>query len=481
MHFKSKIAIFLVFLGILLAPMIQRNTGLFPVRELRGQGDPPAYPVFSLRSWFSAEFQEKYTTATEQHIGFRQVLIRMKNQADYMLFRKANASGVVVGRRNYLFESDYIRSYTGRDYLGDYYWEQKFSRLARVTDTLQKLGIQLAIVLEPGKATYCPEFIPGRFARYQGESTNYSAIKEKATGRNIPLLDLNALFATSRATAPFPLFPKGGIHWSAGGMAIAADTILAFIDGNLGIPVPDLVIDRIERTDSLKETDNDLVEIMNLACKPVHLRMAYPSWYFEAPDSLKRPRVLAISDSFFFNFLNAKIPADAFANEAFWYYNQTVYPETWTVPKDTGSLNIRETVESMDLILIMVTERFYHRFDWDFTDVLYRLYFPDAAKEYRYDFMRNIVRNYIWFDDIQRQSDYSSIPLETKLLANADYLLWEADQAGKIPHDIDFYRVNIMKDPTWMKQIRGKAVINGITVDEQILRDALWLLNNQNQ
>jgi hypothetical protein len=481
MQFKSKIAIFIVFVGILLAPMIQRNTGLFRIRELRGQGDAPAYPAFSLKSWFSAEFQEKYNAATEQHIGFRPALIRMKNQVDYTLFRKANASGVVVGRRNYLFESDYIRSSTGRDFLGDYYWEQKFNRLSRVTDTLQKLGIRLAVVLEPGKATYFPEYIPRRYTRYHGAASNYSAIKGKAADRNIPLLDLNAFFADSRATAPFPLFPKGGIHWSAVGVAYAADTLLSFINEHLGIPVPDLVIDQMESTDSLKGTDNDLVEIMNLAIKPVHPPMAYPSWRFEAPDSLKKPRVLAISDSFFFNFLNAKIPAVAFANEAFWYYNQAVYPETWSAPKDTGSLNIRETVESMDLILIMVTERFYHRFDWDFTDVLYSFYFPDAAKEYRYDFMRNIVRNYVWFDDIQRQSDYSSVPMETKLLANADYLLWEADQAGKIPHDIDFYRVNIMKDTTWMRQIREKAGINGITIDSQILLDAEWLLKNQNQ
>jgi hypothetical protein len=215
--------------------------------------------------------------------------------------------------------------------------------------------------------------------------------------------------------------------------------------------------------------------------RPRHLRMGYPTWHYEKKDSAAKPRVLSISDSFYFNFLNAKMPANAFANEAFWYYNKTIYPDTWTAEKDTTGLNIRETAESMDLILIMVTERFYHRFDWDFTDVLYNHYFPTAPKEYRYDYIRDIVRNYLWFDDIQKQSDYEAVPMETKLAGNADYLFWEADQAGKIPHNTDYYRASIMKDSTWMKQIREKAEINKISVEEQLKLDAEWMIKNQNQ
>jgi hypothetical protein len=190
---------------------------------------------------------------------------------------------------------------------------------------------------------------------------------------------------------------------------------------------------------------------------------------------------LVISDSFFFNILNAKIPARAFANEAFWYYNKTIYPETWSAPKDTASVNVRETVESMDLVLIMVTERFYHRFDWDFTDAMYTRYYPGEVKEYRYDLTRNIIRDYNWFDLVQKQSDYSSIPMKDKLIGHTDYLFWEADQAGRIPHDADYYMLNIMKDSVWMKQIREKAKINGVTVKEQLRMDAEWMLKNQNQ
>lgn len=475
MNQKLKTAVFLLLLMILLVPMIQQNTGLFRVTNLRGQADPAAYPRFTVKTWFSDEFQVQFNRATEENVGLRNVLIRLKNQMEYGLYHKANASGVVVGKQSYLFESDYIRSYTGRDYLGDYFWDQKFNRLKLVSDTLLKLGVKVAIVLEPGKASFYPEFIPDRFKRFKSKQSNYQAILSESTKKRIPLLDLNKFFRDKKSTSPYPLFPKGGIHWSNGGMVTAADTLLGFINGALQLPVANLVIDRVEMSDSLKDTDGDVAGLMNLMKAPKHPKMGYPVFHLDDAGSVQKPRVLAISDSYFFNLLGSKIPAKAFANEAFWYYNHAIYPDTWASPKDTGSVDVPKTVESMNLVLIMVTERFYHRFDWDFTDVLYRHYYPAALKEYRYDYTRDIIRHYIWFDDIQQQSDYSGVLMEDKLFGNAGYLFWQADQAGKIPHDLGYYRMNIMNDAVLMKQIREKAVINNISVDEQVTRYAIWI------
>ncbi|MFO7615862.1 MAG: hypothetical protein R6V75_01270 [Bacteroidales bacterium] len=481
MEKRSQIAIFLLLWLILWLPLIQMKTQLFPVRDLRGQASPPEFPAFTLKGWFSNEFQEQFNPAAEHHIGFRNGLIRFRNQLEYTLFRKANAAGVVVGRGNYLYETDYIRSYTGRDYLGDYFWAQKFNRLERVADTLAALGVNLAVVLEPGKATFYPEYIPRRYLSFRSDRTNYGAILREAERRTIPLLDLNRFFADIKPQAPYPLFPKGGIHWSVGGMVTAADTLLDFIGHRFGFDLPRIVVDRVEMSDSLRDTDDDLARIMNLMFRPNHPEMGYPEYHLAGGDTSRLPRVLAISDSYYFNFLNARIPARAFANEAFWYYNQEIYPETWSTRTDTSSVDIRREVEGMDVVLIMVTERFYHRFDWDFTDVLYALYYPDAEKEYRYDHMRGILRFYSWFDELVKEADFTGKRVELLLKGHADYLFWQDDQAGKVPHDVDYYRMNITKDSTWMQQIREKARINGISVDEQVRVDARWLAESQNQ
>ncbi|MFA6127075.1 MAG: hypothetical protein WC699_07205 [Bacteroidales bacterium] len=481
MNQKLKTAIFILLMVILVIPVIQQKTGIFKVKPLHGQADPAAFPKFSIKTWFTDEFQVKCNLAVEENVGFRPGLIRLKNQIEYTVYHKANASGVVVGKQGYVFETDYIRSYTGRDYLGDYFWDQKFNRLKQVRDSLAARGVKIAIVLEPGKATFLPEKIPSRFLRFKSDHTNYHAILSQSERVGIPVLDLNRLFRDSRNSSAYPLFPKGGIHWSSGGMVLAADTLIGFISVALHFTVPDLVVDRVEMSDSLRDTDGDVIEIMNLLKAPKHPAMGYPVFHFAGSDTIKKPKVLVISDSYFFNILGAKIPARAFANEAFWYYNKSIYPDTWSAPKDTADIDVPKTVEGMDLVLILVTERFYHRFDWDFTDVLYHHYFPASAREYRYDFMRGIVRNYVWFDDIQQQADFSGTPMQDKLIGNADYLFWLDDQAGKIPHDVGYFRLNIMKDPAWMKQIREKALINNISVDDQITRDAIWMLEKENQ
>jgi len=481
MNQKIKTAIFILLIFILMVPAIQQNTGLFKMKPLVGETVVAGYPRFSLKTWFDGSFQEKFNKATEERVGFRPLLIRSKNQLEYALFNKANASGVVVGKDRYVFESDYIRSLTGRDYLGEYYWKQKFDRLKLVSDTLAKLGVKLAIVLEPGKATYYPEKIPSRFIRFKSDQNNYQSILKESDQRHIPLLDLNRYFRDSKATAPFPLFPKGGIHWANGGMVFAADTLLEFIDKTMGLPVPDLVIDSVEMRHELRDTDGDVVGIMNLLIAPEHPDMGYPVFHLQEQDTFPRSRVLVISDSYYFNLMGPKIPARAFANEAFWYYNKYIYPDTWSAEKVTGSIDVPKTVESMNMVLLMVTERFYHRFDWDFTDNLYYHYFPSAPKEYRYDYIRSIMGDFNWFDGIQLQADYSGVPMQEKLIGNADYLFWVDDQAGKIPHDLGYYRVRVQQNPELMKQIHEKAGANNISVDEQVTLDARWLQEHQNQ
>ena len=79
----------IVFVLMVLAfclPFIQQNTKFVEVRGLRGSGDPPAYPHFSLASWVDGSFQAGTDQAIEQRIGFRPLLIRMKNQLEYSLF-----------------------------------------------------------------------------------------------------------------------------------------------------------------------------------------------------------------------------------------------------------------------------------------------------------------------------------------------------------------------------------------------------------
>jgi len=208
--------------------------------------------------------------------------------------------------------------------------------------------------------------------------------------------------------------------------------------------------------------------------------MGYPEFNIPVlPDSAK-PRVLTISDSFFFNILNAGIPKMAFANEAFWYYSNTIYPDTWSAKRDTSMINIRQEVESMDLIMLMITERFYYKLAWNFIDHLYKVYYPDDIANYLYDYYGSIIRNYEWFDMVYHDAQIKQISMETSLRDNAFYQFWRDDEKGMFTKDAAYYVMKMRKDTAWFNQVAEKAIINGIDIEQQLVLDGLWLENQNN-
>jgi len=473
----------ILFTGIFLVlflPLIQQKTGLVKIAPLAGAQSSAPLPGYSLKSWADGSFQRAYDQGLEDRIGFRPWLVRMKNQVEYSLFRKANATGVVVGRKAYLFEDDYIRSYTGRDYLGDRFWNQKFRRMELVRDTLKSLGIELALVLEPGKASYYPEYIPKRKMRDALPSTNYKAIINNAEAIAIPTLDINSLFVNRKAESSFPHFPKGGIHWSYSAMIEAVDTLLRFADNLTPREIPAMSIEKGDITKSARDTDNDLVEIMNLIFTPPHSEMHYPEIEFESLSDSLKPRILTISDSFFFNILNAGIPKQAYANEAFWYYSKAIYPETWSEPRDTSMINIQKEVESMDLILIMITERFYYKMAWNFIEVLYKSYFPEHIRNYPYDYQARILTDYQWFNLVVKDAEQRGVSVAQGLKDHSTYQIWKDEQDGLLAKDAGYYVMEIRKDPIWLSKIEEKAKLNGISLEEQIELDAKWMESQNN-
>lgn len=471
----QKNILFIIISLVLFFPLIQQKANIVDIGNLAGEQSISYAPEFSIKKWFDGSYQNSYDKYFDKNIGFRPWFVRAKNQLEYNLFRKANATGVVVGKKGYLFESDYIRAYTGGDFLGDWFWDEKFRRMNLVRDTLKSLGVELALVLEPGKASYYPEYIRKRQLNKALAKTNYKAILKRTDSLLFPILDINDLFVKRKGKTEFSHFPKGGIHWSQSAMIEAVDTLLQFTRQLTLKTIPDMSISEGEVTKELKYTDKDLVEIMNLAIDPPHPAMHYPEFSFEeVPDSSK-PRVLTISDSFYFNILNAGITRNAFANEAFWYYSKKIYPETWSKPLNTDMIDVRKEVESMDIVLMMITERFFFKTAWNFIEELYKSYYPDHLLNYLYDYQANILTDYNWFDLVVKDAGYRKISVAEALKDHASYVMWQDEQSGKLKKDAGFFAMKIRKDPNWLSKVKEKALSKGISLDEQIELEARWM------
>lgn len=469
--------LYYIIIFLLVLPSLQRLTSLVPVPPLDGDFKVPERPVFSKTDWWSGQFQSAYQEYIENKTGFRKVLVRLNHQIDFSLFSEANAEGIVIGRNNNLFEKDYIRAYLGGDYIGDVAIDKKIRRLKFLQELLKKKGKDLILVFEPGKASYQSEDIPERFYRqYPPSKTNYQAFLESSVKYGIHYLDFNDWFKKMKPKTEHPLYANTGIHWSHYGMYLAADSLIRYLENLRGMDLAEMVLDRWEVSNEARGSEYDAARALNLLMTIRNQQLAYPVFHFEHYKEKKKISVLTVADSYYWNIYNTRLPLHLFNNEAFWYFNAKVYPDTYHQPIFTESLNIIEEVEKQDVIFLMVTERFLYKFDWGFIDRLFEAYTPELLKDEPYLYEGKIKGYSEWFDNVEIKAKNSGISISEALTRDALYTWMNENRAEYMLYfGTDHYIQNICGDRSWYEQEKLKSEEKKKNLKDVIEQDADYL------
>jgi hypothetical protein len=355
-----------VFTCMLFLPMIQRNLPLKQIAPLNGAIIKAEKPTFTWKTWFDGTFATSYDTYLNQDFGFRNLFVRLNNQLAFNLYKKAKANGVIVGKENYLYEESYIKAYYGTDFLGDSTITSKVGKLKFLADTLKTMNVDLVIVFAAGKGSFYPQYFPDKYKTVKGP-TNYEVYKRQTQNAGLNVIDFNSFFLKARDTSRYPLYPKTGIHWSSYGMIKVADSLLRYIEKLKGSDIPDIVIDSIEVTDKLRDSDMDIEGGMNLFFKLKNFPMAYPAFHYNK-EGKTRPKVLVVSDSYYWGLFSKGLSSQAFNDSRFWFYNLDVYPDSYVNHTTINQLNIAKEITSQDVIILMATEATLNRFPWGFDD-----------------------------------------------------------------------------------------------------------------
>jgi hypothetical protein len=418
---------------ILIVPFFQEKLHLMELAPLKGSVTAPQEPVFSFKGWFSGEFQEQQENYLNEAFGFRNLFVRINNQIAFSLFNKAKANGVIVGKKNYLYEENYIKAYFGTDFIGNDSINNRMQRLKFIQDTLAKLNKTMMLVFAAGKGSFYPEYFPDKVKREKGV-TNYEKHVELAQNLGLKFIDFNKYFIEQKNQSKYPLYPQYGIHWSYYGMSLAADSIIRYIEKLRNIDMPGLFWDKIEMAPP-KITDYDIADGMNIKFRLKTFDMAYPNLQIQASEGKTRPSVLMIADSYYWDMFNFGI-SKAFSNDHFWYYNKQVYPDSFKSPLETSQLDLRAQIAQHDVIIIMATEANLPGFGWGFIENVYNSFRKNNAIS--------------GFDaDFQEK------------LATA--------------------RLYIKSDKKWMEEIMKKAAKRKISVDSMITLDATWQIQQNNK
>lgn len=481
MVIRIKHIAFAIILAVLCLPALQRIFHIFPEKELDGDWAQMPMPAFSDTAFLSGDFQKVFDPWLEENIGFHNSLVRINNQLDYSLFLKPHADGVIRGRNGNLFEYDYIRAWTGKDFVGEDLLDLKLRQFRFLQDHLKALfDIDLVLILEPGKASLYPEDIPPEYKKAEEGKSNSDFMSMRAKELGIQMIDLNAWYSEIKDTSRYPIFPIQGTHWSEFAMWYAADSLISYIETIRGIDLPEVVQDSIEYSMDLHSTDYDEGVTLNLLFELDHGKMPYPAFHFREDSTHTRPNVLAIADSYYWNIFNTRIPENVFSKPAFWYFYKKVYPDSYFGDMYVESLDIKAEIEKQDVIFYMATERFLYMIDRGFVDDLMGFYGLPQSRNELTRIKTGILNNLGWFASLIEEAEEKGISLAEIIDRHAHYLFMTSDPETYYgtygPEPI----INsILINEEWYGNIKKSAAEKGISVEERMMSEARWTLGNK--
>jgi hypothetical protein len=286
----------------------------------------------------------------------------------------------------------------------------------------------------------------------------------------IKYIDFKSYFEGIKAKKPFNLFPKYGIHWSTYGTAIAADSILSYLDSVSMFEIPKLDWEAYPLTDSLDYAvyAYDVGKGMNLLFRIKQPNLSYVNFNFGSSSEItEKPVVLAVGDSYYKNLQGTKVPDYFFKDHEFWFYNIELYPRPASGTYKVDEFNLKEKIIGKDIIILISTDANLYKFPFGFADDLYEIFRPDDSA-FLLNYCKFVLKN-DWA--LQNELAVSNYRIIDSLFDCIN---------SKIKRDIiEMQKRRIRNNPNSFETVLEKAQLNKRSILKQIDMDALWLYNNQ--
>jgi len=220
------------FFALLCVPAVQQRFAVVPITPLdENRVRAPMPSPVDLRWDALPEWFGRWERWLEDHYGFRDLLVRLKNEFRYRVFR--TATHIVIGRRGWLYYKSEPRDLANSEGLYAEHRAALFARLTAMRDQLAARGIDLWILPIPQKQTFYPEFFPER--SYPRPSPNFfDEFRAELSQRGFRWVDpVPALLA---AKGRRPVFYKTDFHWNEFGAAVGGRALVDAIAAAAGRP-----------------------------------------------------------------------------------------------------------------------------------------------------------------------------------------------------------------------------------------------------
>jgi hypothetical protein len=442
----------------------------------------PNLDNFTMKNWFSGDFQAEFQNKTEDHAGFKNTLIRIRNQYDFSLFRMTNAGHFLAGRDNFLFSDEVIFEYTGASFIGKTAINRKVAELKDIIPKLKTLGIDLVPIILPGKASFFPEKIPAHFHPKHRSESNYDYFRKRFDQCKVPYLDLNHYFVVAKDTSRYPLYPKLGSHWNEYGMIKAVDSLMHYVGNIRQQRLPRIKIEKIALTDSVSYDDNDLGLLLNLYFPLSKARTPWIKYVVTEDPQIKKLKVLVISDSYY-DLVQKKIASELFSKNDYWFYNDSHRNANDEAPdgKRVDKSDLLEVLKQYDVILLMCSEMNMHTGFFKSIDEIYTALNPGFNQSYLQRYEDNVRNDRDWFLSVLDKAHKTGHSLEQTITDNArfQFLTEYSKLKNKSREDsVEYIGVSMRFNPGQCKYIKEKAKKNNLSFDQMLRMDADYIYSH---
>ena len=471
--FKYILVSFIAFL--LFIPMLQFSFDVFESKPLQGDISIATKPEFKKEDYWELKWQENYTKYINDNFGFRPSYVRLINQIRFSVFNSTRAPGVVIGKEGELFIESYINDYIGRSYIGRRKISDNVTKIKLLQDSLRSRGTDLIVVFAPGKASFCSDLIPDNYLDKKKDSTNYNVYSALLNKGGVNFIDFNKWFVDNKLNFKHPVYPKYGTHWNHYGMSVALDSLLKYIEKKRNIILPDFDYSLVNYNTNLKGNDYDIGVLMNLISPIEKDPNPYPVYKFKNIEGNTKPDVLVVGDSYWWCQVGDALPIHFFKDDEYWFYykDQIVRNEKRGPVK---GLNLSASLAKRNVVILMATEATFYMFPYGFVDDACKLYCQDNNKRIN-EIIKDIKLNADWYQSVITKAEENHFDIEKQLRLDAEYIV--SEELAKPVETIESISELIKNDPNWMKEIKKKSVANNITDEEQIRKDAEWMLSQQ--
>ena len=414
--------------------------------------------------------------------------------------------------------------------------------MLKLRGVLQDYGIEFLMFMAPEKGFLYPEHLPDR--QRDNTSVNareYYAAQFEENG--FPYIEMTSWFQALKEadTLPYSLISQTGAHWGFSSV-LAADSLLRFMETLKGEPLPQLAIGPFhESADSTQSDDHDLEMNLNLMRK---MRHPYDRLYdaevtVVADTCVRKPKVLFIGNSYLWR-MRYYIPFDQlFEQSEFWFYNSTAYSgPDYAEQTPVADLDLIEKVLDADYVVWFTTGNQMYKATYGFVEraLINFCVDDDKVNKTRDNLMDSLglswqeaneilinnpesfffeldgdsipaalnprVKETLVINEIKKDTTWmwnlstcqtviQNAPLERVLLMEAHNVMEnkplmrdmtdaeaKRDRVEQLVADMV---EEIRRKPDLMQQIGEKTVKNNRTLEEQMVFDARWIVNDKIQ